>query len=163
MRTHGAGVAMIVWKETTLSSTMASGASSSRISARRGWTYFAPSISAWKVGAMNSPSCSIEVDPELAGDLGLRGRRAEAHEPLLEAALLEAPGERLLHDEHHAMAALAQHSADARAVVGRPVGALGEEHDRLAVGHRCHLVWSVVGAADDGTAKVAAASPLRRV
>ena len=29
------------------------------ISARRGATYFAPSISAPKVGAMNSPSCSI--------------------------------------------------------------------------------------------------------
>ncbi len=29
------------------------------ISTSRGWTYFAPSMSAWNVGAMNSPSCSM--------------------------------------------------------------------------------------------------------
>ena len=29
------------------------------ISVRRGWTYIAPSTSAWQVGAMNRPSCSM--------------------------------------------------------------------------------------------------------
>ena len=74
-----------------------------------------------------------EVDPELAGRLLLLGRRAEPHEALLEAARLERARERLLDDEHDAVPALAQHGADADAVVGRPVGALGEEDDR---GHR---------------------------
>ena len=46
-------------KATTLSSTMTSGASSSKISVRRGLTYFEPSIRACQVGAMNLPSCSI--------------------------------------------------------------------------------------------------------
>ena len=61
------------------------------------------------------------------------GGGPEPHQPLLEAARLERAGERLLEDEHDAVAALAQHLADARAVVGRAVGALGEEDDR---GHR---------------------------
>ena len=43
---------------TTLSSTMASGWSSSMISVRRGSTYFAPSMSACQVGAMKPASCS---------------------------------------------------------------------------------------------------------
>ena len=55
-----------------------------------------------------------EVDPELAGDLGLRGRRAEAHQALLEALGLEVAGERLLDDEHDPVAAPPQHVADAR-------------------------------------------------
>ena len=102
---------------------------------------------AWKVGAMNSPSCSIvglrktgrrvadEVDPELAGDLGLGRRRAEAHQALLEALRLERPGERLLDDEDDPVAARAQHLADADAVVRRSEGALGEEDDGAGVGH----------------------------
>ena len=76
-----------------------------------------------------------EVDPELAGDLGHLGRRAEAHQPLLEPLGLERPGERLLDDEHDAMAARAQDLADPDAVVGRAVGTLGEEDDRPGVGH----------------------------
>ena len=58
-RTHGRPAAMTAGKLTTLSSTIASGASSPRISIRRGLTYLLPSIRAWKVGAMNSPSCSM--------------------------------------------------------------------------------------------------------
>ena len=71
-----------------------------------------------------------EVLPELARLLLDLGRRAEPHEPLLEALRLEAPGERLLDDEHDSMASLAQHLADPDAVVRRAVRALGEEHDR---------------------------------
>ena len=59
MRTHGRPLAVMAGKPTTLSSTMRSGPSSSKISASRGVTYFEPSIRAWKVGAMNSPSCSM--------------------------------------------------------------------------------------------------------
>ena len=96
---------------------------------------------------MNSPSCSIvglrktgrrvadEVDPELAGDLGLGGRRAEPHQALLEALRLERAGERFLDDEDDAVAARPQDLADPDAVVGRPVGALGEEDDRPRVAH----------------------------
>src|ERR1035437_799845 len=40
-----------------------------------------------------------EIEPELARDLGDLGRRAEAHQALLEALRLEPPGERLLDDE----------------------------------------------------------------
>ncbi len=58
MRTHGRPLAAIAGNATTLSSTMTSGATSSKISASRGLTYFAPSMSACQVGAMNSPSCS---------------------------------------------------------------------------------------------------------
>ena len=76
-----------------------------------------------------------EVDPELPRDLGLRGRRAEPHQALLEPLGLEVAGERLLDDEHDPVAAPPQHVADAHAVVGRAVRPLGEEHDRPAVGH----------------------------
>src|SRR5262245_34873768 len=58
MRTHGRPLAGSAANATTLSSTMASGRSSSMISVSRGSTYFAPSISACQVGAMNSPICS---------------------------------------------------------------------------------------------------------
>ena len=71
-----------------------------------------------------------EVLPELACVLLLLGGRSEAHQALLEALLLESARERLLDDEHDSVAAPAQHVADADAVVGRPVGALGEEDDR---------------------------------
>jgi hypothetical protein len=71
-----------------------------------------------------------EVDPELARCLLPLRRRAETHQPFLETASLERAGERLLEDEHDAMTALAQHRANACAVVGRPVRALGEEDDR---------------------------------
>ena len=46
-----------------------------------------------------------EVLPELPGRLLDLGRRPEPHEPLLEAARLERAGERLLDDEHDAVAA----------------------------------------------------------
>ncbi len=59
IRTHGRPEAPIAGNETTLSSTMTSGATSSKISSSRESTYLAPSIRAWKVGAMNSPSWSI--------------------------------------------------------------------------------------------------------
>ena len=134
-------------KATTLSSTMTSGASSSKISVSRGSTYFEPSMRACQVGAMNSPSCSRvglaedrgrvadEVDPELAGDLRLGRWRTEPHQPLLEALGLEGPGERLLDDEDDAVAPLAQHVPDPDAVVRRAEGTLGEEDDRARVGH----------------------------
>ena len=71
-----------------------------------------------------------EVLPELPRLLlGLR-RRAESHQPLLEPLCLEAPRERLLDHEHDPVPSFAQHLPDADAVVRRPVGALGEEHDR---------------------------------
>ena len=76
-----------------------------------------------------------EVLPELARDLGDFGRRAESHQPLFEALRLERPGERLLDDEYDPVAAFAQDAADPDAVVGRPEGSLGEEHDRAACGH----------------------------
>ena len=75
---------------------------------------------------------SIQNWPGISGDLG---RRPEPHQALLEALRLQRPGERLLDDEHDAMAARAQDLADPDAVVGRPEGALGEEDDRLRVCH----------------------------
>jgi len=71
-----------------------------------------------------------EVLPELTRRLLGLGRRAEAHEALLEALCLEAAGEGLLDDEHDAVTALAQHAPDADAVVRRAVGAFREEDDR---------------------------------
>jgi hypothetical protein len=59
IRTHGVPLAGRAAKDTTLSSTITSGWSSSMISRRRSSTYIAPSASAWKVGTMNSDSCSI--------------------------------------------------------------------------------------------------------
>src|SRR5664279_5373339 len=112
-----------------------------------------------------------EVDPELARDLGHLGRRAEAHQPLLEALRREPPGERLLDDEHDPVAARPQDVADPDAVVGRPEGALGKEHDRATVGHRrlgCHpsrwrggglAAW--VRAAVTGSRLASASSPAR--
>ena len=97
---------------------------------------------------MNDSSCSIvgsaedrrgvadEVDPELARDLRLVRRGAEAHQPFLEALCLERPGEQFLDDEHDPMASFAEDRADPRAVVGRTVGALREEDDRAGVVHR---------------------------
>ena len=80
-----------------------------------------------------------EVLPELARLLLLLRRRPEPHEALLEALRLEVAGERLLHDEHDPVTALAEHLPDPDAVVGRAVGAFGEEHDRRAL---CHAVLS---------------------
>ena len=54
----GGREAVMAGNATTLSSTITSGPSSSKISARRGSTYFAPSMSACQVGAMKLPSCS---------------------------------------------------------------------------------------------------------
>ena len=62
-----------------------------------------------------------EVLPELAGSLLDLGSRPEAHQPLLESLRFEGAGERLLDDEHHSVAALAQDLADPDAVVGRTV------------------------------------------
>jgi hypothetical protein len=58
IRTHGRPLALMAGKATTLSSTITSGATSSKISPSRGSTYFEPSINACQVGAMKSPSCS---------------------------------------------------------------------------------------------------------
>jgi len=59
MRTHGLPDATTAGKPTTLSSTITSGPTSSMISARRGSTYFDPSIRACHVGCMNDDSCSM--------------------------------------------------------------------------------------------------------
>ena len=61
--------------------------------------------------------------------LGLR-RRVQPHQPLLESLRLQRPREGLLDDEDDAVAAAAQHVADADAVVRRPERPLGEEDDR---------------------------------
>ena len=128
--------------ETTLSSTMTSGRSSSKISRSRSSTYFEPSTSACHVGWMKPSSCSIvglrntgsgvadEVLPELARLLLRLGRRLEPHQPLLEALLLERAREGLLDHEHDPVPALPERLPDADAVVRRPVGALREEDDR---------------------------------
>ena len=58
IRTHGRPAAMTAGNDTTLSSTIASGSTSPMISSSRGLTYFAPSMSACHVGAMNSLICS---------------------------------------------------------------------------------------------------------
>ena len=141
IRTQGRPDAASAGKPTTLSSTITSGASSSMISVSRPSTYFAPSIRAGQVGAMNSSSWtavglrktgavsrmkSIQNWPGASSTVGLR---PEPHQPLLEALGLERAGERLLDDEHDAMATRAQDLADADAVVGRPEGALREEDD----------------------------------
>src|SRR4029079_11634655 len=76
-----------------------------------------------------------EVDPELAGHLGLRRRRTETHQSLLEALRLQRPGERLFDDEHDAVTARSEDLADADAIVGRPEGTLRKEDDRARVGH----------------------------
>jgi transcriptional regulator with XRE-family HTH domain len=78
---------------------------------------------------------SDEVLPELARFLLDLGRRAEAHEPLLEALCLERARERLLDDEHDAMSPLHEHLPDPDAVVGRAVRALREEDDRAHSRH----------------------------
>ena len=72
-----------------------------------------------------------EVLPELARVLGRLGGRGEPHQPLLEPLLDQRPLERLLGDEDDPVPAPAQHVADPDAVVGRAVGALGEEGERL--------------------------------
>ena len=92
-------------------------------------------------GGLAEHRCRVpdEVDPELPGDLGLCRRRPEAHQPLFEALGLEIARERLLDDEHHPVPARPEDVADADTVVGRAVGALGEEDDRPAVAHRSHL------------------------
>src|SRR2546430_879337 len=77
-----------------------------------------------------------EVLPELARHLGLGGRRTQPHQTFLEPLGLQSALERLLEDEHDAMAAPAQNIADADAVVGWPEGALREEDDGLS-----HRVW----------------------
>ena len=142
IRTHGRPHAGSAAKLTTLSSTITSGWTSSMISRSRSSTYLAPSTSAWNVGAMNSPSCSIvglrntgavsrmKSFQNCPGSSSTLRRRPEPHQPLLEPLRLERAGERLLDDEHHPVAAPAQHVADPDAVVRRPVRALGEEHDR---------------------------------
>ena len=72
-----------------------------------------------------------EVLPELARVLVRLGGRGQPHETFLEPLLLERAGEGLLGDEDDPMTAAAQDVADPDAVVGRPVGALGEEDERL--------------------------------
>ena len=93
-----------------------------------------------------------EVLPELSGNLGLLGRRRQAHRGLLEALGLERSGERLLHDEHDTVPALLQHGADADAVVRGTERPFREEHHRLLVGHT-RLHRSVRDAQSMGTAR----------
>ncbi len=59
IRAHGRPLAGIAANATTLSSTIASGARSSKISDRRSFTYIEPSISACHVGCRNVSSCTI--------------------------------------------------------------------------------------------------------
>ena len=59
MRAHGRPLAGIAANATTLSSTIASGARSSKIEASRSFTYIEPSINACHVGSRNDESCSI--------------------------------------------------------------------------------------------------------
>jgi ribosomal 50S subunit-associated protein YjgA (DUF615 family) len=76
-----------------------------------------------------------EVLPELARLLLDLGRRAEPHEPLLEALRLERARERLLDDEHDAVTALDEHLPDPDAVVRRAVRALGKKTTVATTAH----------------------------
>src|SRR6476646_11755178 len=76
-----------------------------------------------------------EVDPELARDLVDLRLRPQAHQSLLETLRLERPGERLLHDEDHAVASRAKHLADPDAVVRRAERTLRKEDDCLWICH----------------------------
>ena len=70
-----------------------------------------------------------EVLPELTWLLGLSRRRGKTDQPFLEPLRLEGPRERLLHDEHDAVAPPAQDIRDPDAVVRRPEGPLRKEDD----------------------------------
>jgi hypothetical protein len=59
IRTQAQSAATTAGKATTLSSTITSGRTSSKISRRRSSTYLEPSISACQVGWMKPSSCSI--------------------------------------------------------------------------------------------------------
>ena len=147
MRAHGRPLPAMAGKATTLSSTMRSGCElvedlgQPRMDVLRavdeGLERRRDELAELLDGRLAEDRRGVadEVDPELAGDLGLGRRRAEAHQALLEALGLERPGERLLDDEHDPVATLAQHVADPDAVVGRAVGALGEEDDGARVRH----------------------------
>src|SRR4029453_17673591 len=70
--------------------------------------------------------------------------------PLLEALRLERAREGLLEDENDAVSALAQHLADADAVIRRAVRALREEDDRR---HRRGLSHNACDASRDPRAR----------
>ena len=59
IRTHGRSAVITAGKPTTLSSTITSGHTSSKISRRRSSTYLEPPTSASQVGLMKPSSCSI--------------------------------------------------------------------------------------------------------
>ena len=140
--THGAPWVSSAGKLLTLSSTMTSGSARSRIAWSCSWQYTAPSISEDQTGSMNVPSCSIvglrnsgavsatksiqnwpaSWSPSAGGE---RSTRSSSKPEGLELAL-----PRRLGREHDAVPPPFEHLADADAVVRRPVGALGHEHDR---------------------------------
>jgi hypothetical protein len=62
---------------------------------------------------------------------------AQTHQPLLESLRLEVARERLLDDEDDVVTALAEHVANADAVVRRPKRTLWEERDR----RHCAILW----------------------
>ena len=142
IRTHGRPLAGSAGNATTLSSTMTSGIELVE-DLEQARVDVLGAVDQRPPGGLDEPAQLLdrrrpedrrgvpdEVLPELARDLGDLGRRTQPHQPLLEALGLERPRERLLDDEHDAVAALAQDVADPDAVVGRAEGALGEEHDR---------------------------------
>ena len=147
MRTHGRPDAARAGNPTTLSSTMTSGPTSSKISRSLGSTYFAPSMSAWNVGAMNSPSCSsvdlrktgevsrmksIQNCPGISGTSGGGPRRmSRSSKPL--ASRVPANDSSTTNTTRWPRARST--CADPDAVVRRAVGALGEEDDRAGVRH----------------------------
>ena len=117
IRTHGTPEAGSAGKLTTLSSTITSGRTSSMISCSRSSTYLAPSTSAWKVGAMNSPSCSIvglrntgavsrmKSFQNWPGSSSVSGGGASRISRSSNPCASSAPGERLLDDEDDPVAA----------------------------------------------------------
>ena len=152
IRAHGRPLAWIAGKQTTLSSTIRDGCSSSKISRRRS--------SAYARAVAESAECGLderlelldrrrpehrgglpnEVLPELAGCLLHLGRRAEAQQPLIEALGLEVRRRRLLDDENDAVAPLAQHLPDAAQLLVGPCAPSGEKTmvtAWLTVGRRC--------------------------
>ena len=143
MRTKGLPCVFSAGNATTLSSTMTSGRTRSRISRSCGSQYIAPSISACHVGCMKVASCSIvglrnsgavsrmksfQNWPASPVSPSVRGR-CQVDEVLLEAERGEPALPRRLGGEHDPVAASAQDVADPDAVVRRPVGRLGHEQD----------------------------------
>jgi hypothetical protein len=107
------------------------------------WLYRSPATRAAQIGFVTVSICSI-VGFANSGAVtrmnSVLGRR-HPHQPLLEPLCLQDAPERLIDDEHDPMAPLLQHVGDRDAIVRRaPRPGLGEERDRLAIGHRSLLV-----------------------